>query len=67
MVGAVLVVFFLESTRFATGCCPGSRRCRAPRLREFLIGASLILVLRFRPPGLIPERIEPIPRPAAAS
>jgi ABC-type branched-subunit amino acid transport system permease subunit len=26
-------------------------------VREFLIGASLIVVLRFRPSGLIPERI----------
>jgi branched-chain amino acid transport system permease protein len=26
-------------------------------VRELLIGASLILVLRFRPRGLLPERI----------
>src|SRR5215475_2054745 len=60
VVGAVLVVFFLESARFATGWLPGLKPVQVAALRELLIGGSLILVLRFRPAGLIPERVEPI-------
>jgi ABC-type branched-subunit amino acid transport system permease subunit len=30
-------------------------------VREFIIGASLILVLRFRPAGLLPERLPRMP------
>jgi branched-chain amino acid transport system permease protein len=54
--GAVLVVFFLESTRFVTGWLPGLRPVQIAAVRELTIGASLILVLRFRPAGLVPER-----------
>ena len=57
VVGAVLVVFFMESTRFATGWLPGLKPVQIAAVREFLIGASLVLVLRWRPGGLIPERI----------
>ena len=66
VVGAVLLVFFMESTRFVTGAIPGLGAVQAAALREFLIGASLILVLRLRPAGLLPERIRPVPVPAAA-
>jgi hypothetical protein len=34
-------------------------------LRELLIGASLIVVLRFRPAGVVPERI-PVVMPREA-
>ena len=57
VVGALLVVFFMESTRFATGGLPGLRPVQVAAVREFLIGASLVVVLRWRPGGLIPERI----------
>ena len=57
VVGAVLVVFFLESARFATGWLPGLKPVQVAAVRELLIGASLIVVLRVRPGGLIPERI----------
>ena len=57
VVGALLVVFFMESTRFATGWLPGLRPVQVAAVREFLIGASLVVVLRWRPGGLIPERI----------
>jgi len=67
VVGAVLVVFFLESARFATGWLPGLQPVQVAAVRELVIGASLILVLRFRPAGLIPERIERIPRPSSAA
>jgi branched-chain amino acid transport system permease protein len=56
VVGALLVGFFMESTRFATGWLP-LQPVQVAAVREFLIGASLIVVLRFRPAGLVPERI----------
>ena len=55
----------MESTRFATAWLPQLEPVQVAAVREMLIGASLILVLRFRPSGLIPERIvrvEPPPR-----
>src|SRR5213593_3253961 len=62
VLGALLVVFFMESTRFVTGWLPGLRPVQVAAVREFLIGISLIVVLRWRPAGLVPERI---PRPPA--
>jgi branched-chain amino acid transport system permease protein len=59
--GAVLVVFFLESTRFATAWLPGLQQVQGAAVREFIIGASLILVLSFRPAGLLPERLPRMP------
>jgi branched-chain amino acid transport system permease protein len=63
VLGALLVVFFMESTRFLTGWLPGLGPVQVAAVREFLIGASLIVVLRFRPAGLLPERL---PRAAAS-
>ena len=57
---AALVVFFMESTRFVTGGLPGLKPAQVAAVRELLIGLSLIIVLRVRPAGLLPERI---PRP----
>ena len=64
VLGAALVVFFLESTRFATGWLPYLKPVQVAAVRECLIGLSLIVVLRFRPAGLVPERI-PRAGPAA--
>jgi branched-chain amino acid transport system permease protein len=63
LMGACLVVFFLESTRFATAWLPGLSPVQVAAVREFVIGASLIAVLRFRPEGLIPERVPRLPLP----
>jgi branched-chain amino acid transport system permease protein len=63
VVGAFLVVFFMEATRFATGWLPGLKPVQVAAVREFLIGASLLVVLRVRPNGILPERI---PRHEAA-
>jgi branched-chain amino acid transport system permease protein len=57
IVGAFLVVFFLEATRFATGWLPGLKPVQVAAVRELLIGASLLVVLRLRPTGLLPERL----------
>src|SRR5262245_26862837 len=63
--GACLVVFFMEATRFVTAWLPGLKPVQVAAVRELLIGASLILVLRFRPAGLLPERIVRVERPGA--
>ena len=57
VVGALLVVSFLEGTRFMTGWLPGLKPVQIAAVREFMIGASLIVILRFRPGGLLPERL----------
>ncbi|MFI5013107.1 MAG: branched-chain amino acid ABC transporter permease [Hyphomicrobiales bacterium] len=65
ILGAVVVVFFLESTRFIIPLVPGLSPVQGAALREFLISVSLIVLLRWRPSGLLPERIRPLalPRP----
>jgi len=62
LLGAFLVVFFLESTRFVVEFVPGVTPLRASALREALIGIALLFVLRLRPQGLLPERISPAPK-----
>jgi branched-chain amino acid transport system permease protein len=64
IVGAALVVFFMESTRFLTGWLP-LQPVQVAALREFLIGASLIVVMRVRPAGVVPERIPRVAVPSA--
>jgi branched-chain amino acid transport system permease protein len=57
VLGAFLVVFFMEATRFATGWLPGLKPVQVAAVRELLIGASLLVVLHLRPRGLLPERV----------
>src|SRR2546430_199430 len=59
LVGAFVVVFFLESTRFLIGVVPWLSAEQLAALREFLVGLGLLLVLFLRPRGLMPE---PLPR-----
>ena len=63
VIGAFVVVFFLESTRFLVGVIPWLTAEQLAALREFLVGLGLLLVLFFRPRGLMPE---PLPRLAPA-
>lgn len=69
VVGAVLVVFFLESTRFVIPYVPELSAVQGAALREILIAVALLLILRVRARGLIPERIGeiPLPEPSRAS
>ena len=61
VLGAVVVVTFLESTRFVVPLIPGLTHVQGAALREFLISAALIVVLRLRPQGLLPEaRMHPV-------
>jgi branched-chain amino acid transport system permease protein len=57
VVGAFLVVFFMEATRFITGWLPKLEPVQVAAVREALIGLGLLVVLRLRPAGLLPERI----------
>jgi branched-chain amino acid transport system permease protein len=57
--GVILGVFvvyigFIELTRFLPS--PASRPDFGPAMRQVLIGLMIILMLRFRPQGLFPER-----------
>ena len=63
IVGAVLIVFFLEATRFIVPLVPVLSNVQAASLREILIASALLLILRWRARGLIPERITNVPLP----
>ncbi len=56
VVGAFLVMAILEGTRFIGDIVPDLPGAQIAALREILVGTLLILVMRFRPAGLIPER-----------
>lgn len=55
LVGAFTLIALLESTRFLTGVIPFLSGVQLAASREILIGVLLLVVLRFRPHGLIPE------------
>jgi branched-chain amino acid transport system permease protein len=64
VLGAFAVVFLLESTRFVIPLVPFLTAVQGAALRELLIAALLIAMLRYRPAGLVPERLAVIPVPA---
>jgi branched-chain amino acid transport system permease protein len=63
VVGAFAVVFLLESTRFVIPLVPFLSAVQGAALRELLIAGLLIVMLRYRPAGLVPERLAFIPVP----
>lgn len=63
VLGAFVIVFLLESTRFVIPLVPGLGLVQGAALREFLIASLLIVMLRYKPGGLIPERLAKIPAP----
>jgi branched-chain amino acid transport system permease protein len=65
IVGAFAIVFLLESTRFVIPLVPFLSAVQGAALRELLIAGLLIVMLRWRPAGLVPERLALIPVPAA--
>jgi branched-chain amino acid transport system permease protein len=56
IIGALIVLLLLEGTRFLAAAVPGVTPVQKAALRESIIALSLILLLRFRPQGLIPEK-----------
>lgn len=57
LLGAVAVVFFLESTRFIVPLVPWLTHVQGAALREILISVTLLVILRYHTRGLIPERM----------
>jgi len=66
IVGAFAVVFLLESTRFVIPFVPGITPVQGAAIREFLIAAFLIGMLRYEPGGLVPEPPTRLPVPPPA-
>jgi len=58
VLGAYLLVFLLEMTRFIAALIPGISAVQAASLREIIVGLSLVVVLSFRPDGLLPEQTQ---------
>jgi branched-chain amino acid transport system permease protein len=57
LLGAGLIVVFQEGTRFVAAWIPGLAAVQIASLREIVISVALILILRFRPQGILPERL----------
>ena len=55
VIGAFLVIAIQESTRFLTPLLPEVNGAQLAALREILIGIVLLLIMRYRPAGLLPE------------
>jgi len=65
VIGAIVVVSFLESTRFIVPLIPGLSHVQGAAMREILVSVALIVVLRLRPQGLVPEaRMHAVVAPA---
>ena len=64
LVGAYLVMALLESSRFFVEWIPGVTAVQRAALKELLIAVALIVVLRLKPSGILPERVPPAPRPS---
>ncbi len=61
LVGAYAVIVLLESSRFAVELVPAVSAVQRAALKELLIAVALIVVLRLKPSGILPERIPPAP------
>src|ERR1700722_1401684 len=58
ILGAVLIVVLLEGTRFAAPFLPFLAPAQVAAFRELLVSGLLLVILRFLPAGIIPERIQ---------
>jgi branched-chain amino acid transport system permease protein len=66
LIGAYLLIAFLEATRFMAELVPGVTPLQAAAARELMVGLALILLLRLKPNGLFPERNQTAPKPRPA-
>ncbi len=55
VVGAYAVVGFLEVTRFGAALVPWLAPVQTAAVREMLVGMALLLILRWRPQGMLAE------------
>ena len=60
VIGALLLEALTEGTRFMGGAVPALSPVQVASLREAVIGGVLILVLRLRPHGVLPEAPRPM-------
>ena len=61
VVGGYAVMLFLEAARFFVSVLPGLQPVQLASIQGMLIGVALLLILRWRPQGLLAERIIPAP------
>ena len=61
VLGGYAVMAFLEAARFTVAGLPGLEPVQLASVQGKLTGAALLLVLRLRPQGMLPERIQPAP------
>jgi branched-chain amino acid transport system permease protein len=66
LVGAYLLIGFLELTRFMAEVVPDVTPVQAAATREIMVGLALILLLRLKPNGLLPEQNQKAPKEKAA-
>lgn len=62
VVGGYAVMLFLEAARFTVSVLPGLGPVQLASVQGMLVGVALLLVLRLRPQGVLPERILPAPQ-----
>ena len=68
VLGGLVIVIFLEGTRFITPLIPGLGAVQGAALQQFLVTAALLVVMRYRSRGLLPEALDhPVTRYSAAS
>jgi branched-chain amino acid transport system permease protein len=67
VLGAVLIVVLLEGTRFAAPFLPFLAPAQVAAFRELLVSGLLLVILRFLPAGIIPERLPTHPHSQADS
>ena len=62
LIGAYFVIVLLESARFFVELLPALTAVQRAATKELLIALALILVLRLKPSGMLPEKIPTAPR-----
>jgi branched-chain amino acid transport system permease protein len=65
LLGAYMVMTLLESSRFFVEWIPAVTAVQRAALKELLIAVALIVVLRLKPSGVLPERIPKARVPSA--
>jgi branched-chain amino acid transport system permease protein len=64
ILGGIVVIAFLEGTRFLTPLLPWLSPVQGAALQQFLVTAVLLAILSYRTKGLIPETLDhPVLRP----
>ncbi|HKB52802.1 MAG TPA: branched-chain amino acid ABC transporter permease [Ramlibacter sp.] len=67
VLGAYVLVPFLELTRFIAEHVGGISALQGAALREIIVAVVLLVLMRLRPRGLLPERNQQAPRPSSPS